>query len=73
MRLPAKQGCLFTVRREGIEIGRVTLDDAESMLQSIKRRWAASTERARIRTDKQINDKTYDEANEDIRNRYAVQ
>lgn len=56
-----------------IETGRITLDYAEATLQSIKRRWATSTERARIRTDKRINDKTYDEANEDIRNRYAVQ
>ena len=56
-----------------IEMGRIEAEDAESALQSIKRRWAASTERARVRTDKRINDKAYDEANEDIRNRYAIQ
>ncbi len=56
-----------------IETGRMELDEAESALQSIKRRWAASTERARVRTDQRINNKAYDDANEDIRNRYAVQ
>ena len=56
-----------------IEMGRIEAEDAESALQTIKRRWAASTERARVRTDKRINDKAYDEANEDIRNRYAIQ
>ena len=48
-----------------IESGRMELDDAESALQSIKRRWAASTERARVRTDQRINNKAYDDANED--------
>ena len=56
-----------------IETGRTTWDDSEASLQSVKRRWAASTERARIRTDKRINDKTYDDANADIEHRYAVQ
>ena len=56
-----------------IETGRMGSDDAESALQSIKRRWAASTERAKVRTDQRINNKAYDDANEDIRNRYAVQ
>ena len=55
-----------------VEAHQLTADDAEATLQSIKRRWAASTERARIRTDKRINNKTYDEANEDIKNRYAL-
>ena len=55
-----------------IEMGQVEAEDAESALQVIKRRWTASTERARVRTDRRINDKAYDEANEDIRNRYAI-
>ena len=46
-----------------IETGRMDPDDAESALQSIKRRWAASTERARVRTDQRINNKAYDDAN----------
>ena len=49
-----------------IETGRMGSDDAESALQSIKRRWAASTERARVRTNHRINNKAYDDANEDI-------
>ena len=56
-----------------IEIGRIASDDAETALQSIKRRWAASTERARIRTDKRLNEQAYDDANQDIKNRYALQ
>ncbi len=46
-----------------IETGRMESDDAESSLQSIKRRWTASTERARVRTDQRINNKAYDDAN----------
>ena len=45
-----------------IETGRIASDDAESALQSIKRRWAASTERARVMTDHRINNKAYDDA-----------
>lgn len=56
-----------------IEMGRLPQDEAETTLQSVKRRWAASTERARIRTDKRINNRTYDEANEDIKHRYALE
>ena len=56
-----------------IEMGRLPQDEAETTLQSVKRRWAASTERARIRTDKRINIRTYDEANEDIKHRYALE
>ena len=55
-----------------IEMGRMGFEDAESALQSVKRRWAASTERARVRTDQRLNNRAYDDANEDIRNRYAI-
>jgi len=52
-----------------IAMGRIETEDAESALQAIKRRWTVSTERARVRMDQRINDKAYDEANEDIRSR----
>ena len=55
-----------------VETTRITNDEAEAAHESITERWARATQRVQSGTHHRLNVKAYQDANQDIRNRYAV-